>query len=44
MLQIIFHYLMYRYLAQSTGVVSTSKVKKTQPSENIFAHLFGDSS
>ena len=29
---------------EPTGVASTSKVKKTQPSENIFAYLFGDSS
>ena len=40
MLQIIFsHSLICCYLAQNTGVVSTSKVKKTQPSENIFAYL-----
>ena len=31
---------MCRYLAQSTGVVSTSKVKETQPSENIFTYPF----
>ena len=30
---------MCRYLAQNTGVVSTSKVKKTQPRENIFAYI-----
>ena len=34
---------MCRYLTWCTGVVSTSKVKKTQPSENILAHLFDSS-
>ena len=35
--------LMCRYLTWCTGVVSTSKVQKTQPSENIFAYLFDSS-